>query len=395
MARRAAFLLPLLTLTALPAPAEAQGGEVYERVVEKLGSRFHDLEWRRETLPRIAARLRPQARASATAEEERAVIQYLLEQVPSSHTALYSEATWRRLFDDLANRRRPTLGLELVHLEEGFFVHTLLEGGPAAEAGVLSGDRVLTVDGLPPEKSPRLDWRSDDASLPDPPVHALRCSAGEEVVLELERHPGLRLGVRLRARVLSSLEASLATARVQEVEGRRVAWFHLRMVHSRQTDKVLRQLLIGRFAEAEALVLDLRGRGGSASMAQRLLALFDGPGAVWTRPVVALVDGATRSAKEVLAWELRERGIARLIGERTAGAVIPATFARVAPDAILMFPSTTLGAYTERLEGKGVEPDVLVRAAGPWSAGADPILEAGLQEAARLAATASRRSRSG
>ncbi len=41
-----------------------------------------------------------------------------------------------------------------------------------------------------------------------------------------------------------------------------------------------------------------------------------------------------------------------------------------------MFPSFTLGEYTEKLELKGgVEPDIFVERAGPYSAGKDPILE--------------------
>ena len=61
--------------------------------------------------------------------------------------------------------------------------------------------------------------------------------------------------------------------------------------------------------------------------------------------------------------------------------VIPATFADVGYDTILMFPSFKLPRYTDLLEGKPVEPDVFVERAGPFSAGNDPILKAGLAEA--------------
>jgi carboxyl-terminal processing protease len=98
---------------------------------------------------------------------------------------------------------------------------------------------------------------------------------------------------------------------------------------------------------------------------------------VWRRPLVALVDGGTRSAKEVIADRLLEMTAAVVVGEQTAGAVIPATFEEVGGGAVLMFPSTRLGAYTEKLEGVGVSPDVEVRDRLPFSAGADPILEEG------------------
>jgi hypothetical protein len=50
-----------------------------------------------------------------------------------------------------------------------------------------------------------------------------------------------------------------------------------------------------------------------------------------------------------------------------------------------MYPAFPLGKYTEQIEGKGVAPDVQADAAGPYSAGADPIREAGLKKAAELA----------
>jgi carboxyl-terminal processing protease len=102
------------------------------------------------------------------------------------------------------------------------------------------------------------------------------------------------------------------------------------------------------------------------------------------KPVVALIDRQSRSAKDVLAYELKKTGIARLVGEPTAGAVIPASFADVGYDTILMFPSFKLPRYTDLLESKPTTPDVYVERAGPLSAGADPILEAGLTEIVKL-----------
>jgi C-terminal processing protease CtpA/Prc len=84
----------------------------------------------------------------------------------------------------------------------------------------------------------------------------------------------------------------------------------------------------------------------------------------------------------VLAFEIRRRKAGALIGERTAGAVIPATFTKVGPDDVLMFPSFTLGNYTEWVEGTGVEPDVAVEVDYRYSAGRDAILEAALAELA-------------
>jgi Peptidase family S41/Protein of unknown function (DUF620) len=125
-----------------------------------------------------------------------------------------------------------------------------------------------------------------------------------------------------------------------------------------------------------------KGAGGKS-----LQPIFRLPGAIHPlkKPIVALTDRQSRSAKDALAYEFKQRHLATLVGEQTAGAVIPASFAPVGGKTMLMFPSFTLGEYTAKLELKGgVAPDVFVERAGPYSAGHDPIFERGRQELANL-----------
>jgi hypothetical protein len=73
------------------------------------------------------------------------------------------------------------------------------------------------------------------------------------------------------------------------------------------------------------------------------------------------------------------------VGEASAGAVIPASFADVGFDSVLMFPAMRLPRYTDLLELKPVEPDVPAVRPALFAAGRDEILEAGVTEALRLA----------
>jgi hypothetical protein len=68
---------------------------------------------------------------------------------------------------DLAGRRYPTVGFQLIQINSKYYAFTVLEAGPGARAGVLPWDRIVTIDGLVPEESPRVDWRSDDAYIGD------------------------------------------------------------------------------------------------------------------------------------------------------------------------------------------------------------------------------------
>jgi carboxyl-terminal processing protease len=172
--------------------------------------------------------------------------------------------------------------------------------------------------------------------------------------------------------------------------GRSFGYLHFWYVHLLGVPELLKEKLQGEFSACDGLIIDLRGRGGNAFAISKIVALLQADRATKNRPIVALVDRQSRSAKDVLAYEFKSRGIARLVGEPTAGAVIPASFADVGHDSVLMFPTFRLPRYTDLLEFKPVQPDVSIERAGPFSAGKDPILEAGLAEVLRLTKTSSK-----
>jgi len=316
------------------------------------------------------------AEASTDAAQQRAVVRDFLAEIPSSHLALYSRETHASLMAELACAARPTFGFQLTRVGDGFFVDWLYEGGPAQRAGLRRGDRVIEIDGRAPVDCPRLDWSSDDAALPDPPQHALLCDRGDEVELWVERAHGLRSRGRVTAALYSGCDAARASARVVNEKGR-FGYVHLWFIAAPDAGNLIRELLADEFADCDGLLLDLRGRGGVASEIRRVTRLLAADGE-WGRPVVLLTDAGTRSAKEVIAHEMQRTGDALVVGETTAGAVIPASFEHVGQDGVLMYPRRSLGRHTSLLEGRGVQPDVLVERPFEYSNGADPILEAGI-----------------
>jgi len=160
---------------------------------------------------------------------------------------------------------------------------------------------------------------------------------------------------------------------------------HFWHVHLAGVPELLKSAFDDELSRCDALVVDLRGRGGNGMAIARIVDVLKTDHEKRHRPIVALIDRQSRSAKDVLAYEFKNKGVATLVGEPTAGAVIPASFADVGHETILMFPSFKLPRYTDLLEHKPVDPDVLVTRAGPLSAGDDPILKAGVAEAAKRA----------
>lgn len=367
---RAAAALSLLS--ALPAVA-SDDADLLERVEQILSRHFYDAEVR-ERVPALVEAARLELEPGDGERRQREVAFAMLEQLGVSHLGLLSKSTHKRMFDELWRRRHPTLGFELLDLDGRYYVINVLEGGPAEQAGLPAGVRVSTLGGKAPAESGLLDFRTDDAALPDPPQHYVLAAAGDCVTVEFQSGPESEAeSVRVCATEYSAFEAFLESAGVREISGRRIAYAHLWYVHMAGVAPTLEGWFGEELAEAEAFVFDLRGRGGSAVVVDRILELF-GAGRAWDKPVIAVVDVRSRSAKDVLAYELKERGLAVLVGERTAGAVIPAMFSEVGDDTYLMFPARTLGEYTELLEGVGVEPHVVVDRGKTPRLG-DPILD--------------------
>lgn len=356
---------------------------LFDRATAVLAERYFDRAFRDRALVDLIARYRPAAVAAATAAEERAVLHALLAEVPASHLALLSAATHARFEAELAGRRTPMFGCALLQRGGRFFVDSVYEGGAAHAAGLRAGEEVLSIDGVPVGASERLDWRSDDAHLADPPVHDLLAADGEVATFAIAGAPPRT--VTLLATRWSALQASEASVRSLHVRGRTLLHVHLWFVFHARAGRLVTTAL-REHADAEGLVLDLRGRGGSALECAAIVRAV-GDAANRGVPTVALVDGRTRSAKEVVAADLSQRALATLVGERTAGAVLPASFAPLGDGAVLMLPEGRLGAHSNRLEGHGVEPDVAVAVPIPPRPGEDPVLRVGIDTLVRLLET--------
>jgi carboxyl-terminal processing protease len=363
------------------------GGTLLENVAAVLQRKYYDKSFATGALPGLVSRYTEKAKSATTLREQRMVVQEFLSHIPASHLGLISKQTYRYIFNDLYGRAYPTFGFQLVAINGKFYAFSVLEGGPAARAGLVAWDRIVSIDETAVEQSARLDWRSDDAYIPDardPAVHYLTAATGDSVRLRIERRRGKFLQLTVTAENYSALAAARASVRLYKEGDHTFGYLHFWYVHMTGVPELLTEKLNGEFSTCDGVIIDLRGRGGNGQAISKILDVLRARNAANRLAVVALVDRQSRSAKDVLAYELKKNGLARLVGEPTAGAVIPATFADVGHETILMFPSFKLPRYTDLLELKPVTPDVAVERAGPLSAGDDPILKAGLAEAAKL-----------
>ncbi|WP_055599341.1 S41 family peptidase [Streptomyces aureus] len=234
-------------------------------------------------------------------------------------------------------------------------------GGPAERAGLRAGDRLVSVDGRP----------VDGLSVSEV-VALLRGDGvpGSSVALRVER------GRAAWTRTLHRARLATDPVTVRRLDDGtlliRVAAF-TKGAGTRVRDAV-------RAAPAGAgVLLDLRGNAGglvaeaavaaSAFLDGGLVATYDVEGeqrAVYAegggdtgRPLVALVDGGTMSAAELLTGALQDRGRAVTVGSRTFGkgsVQMPSAL----PDGSVA--ELTVGHYRtpagHAVDGRGITPDV-------------------------------------
>ncbi|MFB7454814.1 S41 family peptidase [Streptomyces sp. NPDC056194] len=243
----------------------------------------------------------------------------------------------------------------------GVRVTRVQAGGPAGKAGLRVGDRLVSVDGRP----------VDGLSVSEV-VSLLRGDGvpGSSVVLGVERGRAAWTQPLRRARLATD---PVTVRRLDDGAVLiRVAAF-TKGVGTRVRDAV-------RAAPAGAgVLLDLRGNSGglvaeaavaaSAFLDGGLVATYDVEGeqrAVYAegggdtgRPLVALIDGGTMSAAELLTGALQDRGRAVTVGSRTFGkgsVQMPSAL----PDGSVA--ELTVGHYRtpagHAVDGRGITPDL-------------------------------------
>jgi carboxyl-terminal processing protease len=348
-----------------------------------------DVDW-----PGMRDRFAPQAEAAVTPEAASAAINAMLGTLGASHTRHFTsqQPAYYQLLDIFAvghlgrqikgvfpggQVQYSGIGVFTRELAGKVFAGGVIDGGPAHRAGVLVGDEIVAVDGAP--------------------FHPIRSFAGRaerpvRLTLRRERSgPTTDLTVvPTRIRPNEFFAAALSdSVRIIYEDDVRIGYvrpwsYAMPDYHHR----LLRALARGPLHDAEALILDLRDGWGGAR--PDYLDVFvpgapivtrigrDGRDEIenfrWRRPVVALINGGTRSGKEILAYGLKRHRLGTLVGSRTAGAVLAARAFMLRDHSLLLVAVTDVLVDGERLEGQGVAPDVEVPFQLPYAQGHDPQL---------------------
>ncbi|QEV18360.1 PDZ domain-containing protein [Streptomyces alboniger] len=276
--------------------------------------------------------------------------------------AVYSHGEYRE-FEQALDGAYTGVGLWARRAADGRIeVSRVQKHGPAERAGIREGDRLRSIDGERVTGRPVTEV-----------VGLLRGTrAGTPVRL------GLARGTRAWSETLHRARLSTDSVTVTELRGGAVL---IKVAAFTKGSGEAVRTAVREAPEGAGILLDLRGNSGglvseavtasSALVDGGLVATYDVRGEQKAlharrggdtgRPVVALVDGGTMSAAELLTGALQDRGRAVVVGSRTFGKGSVQMPSRL-PDGSVA--ELTVGHYRtpsgRAVDGRGITPDLEV-----------------------------------
>jgi len=244
------------------------------------------------------------------------------------HSVYFSTTEFRKLKEDQSSSFYG-IGVQILRHDDGVYIQSVVQGTPAARAGLRYGDRIVEVDG----KDAR-DWSSDEVSK------NVRGERGKEVLLKVER-AGEEAAVNVKI-VRDSVP--LPSIRNAFMLGSTTGYVGLVGGFQHTSDDELREAIASLKKDGmRQMVLDLRNNPGglldqaidvSSEFLPRDKVIVSVKGrseynepAIYKSngtdpeelPLVVLINRNTASASEIVAGAIQDHGRGLVVGETSFG----------------------------------------------------------------------------
>jgi carboxyl-terminal processing protease len=342
---------------------------VFDEVAGIVAEHFYDKQFDVDAWQLKVEEYRPRAVAATTRDQFAETINELLSSLNTSHTRYFSSNEPRRyqllgVFSELYGLDQEDLfvydgiGIETKKIADEVYVSAVFDGLPADQAGLLFGDQILAVDGMPFH-----------------PIRSFAGKVGAPVAMKIRRR-GREQSVTVTVGELDGrtmFETALAASQqVFEKNGKRIGYLHVWSYAGSKYQELIRSAILwDDLSQCDALILDLRNGWGGADV--NYLNLFRKPilnvestsrsgqprnySGVWGKPVALLTNGGSTSGKELFAFGFKKLKLGKIFGETTAGAVVAGRCFLLGNRDVLYLAVNDVHVDGLRLEGRGVDSD--------------------------------------
>lgn len=339
------------------------------------------------------------AMSAKTNEEFHAVLNQMLGELNQSHFSIYTQASE----SELTKCNDGIIGAEVKFLDTKVVINRIETNSPSEKAGLKMGFEIVKINNreiaeilLPVETSFTGRKLSENLkrTYRERVINRSLCGKPEtnvtvEALNKQNKAQSFSLTRVAFKGEIEKVAEGLPPFKLQ-FEAKRlesnIGYISFNVWLPKQANRVRDAIVSMR--DTKGIIIDLRNNsGGQGNLVNTVGgALFSdrvsfgktktrfGGGDFWVIPqskifsgkIVILTNNGTGSTSEIFAGGMKDLGRAEIIGERTAGAVLPATIEKLPTGANFMYaiadyrtPSGIL------LEGRGVEPDVEVKLTRP------------------------------
>jgi carboxyl-terminal processing protease len=418
------FAAPLATAQD-PLPA-GMALATFDTVWARVNRTYYDTAFLNTRWIALRDSLRPVAAQAKSNDELRGTLQVMLGGIGTSHFGIITRESSPALNADeaIASANPGAIGLQMRAIGDQLVASRVEEGSPAWRAGLRPGMSIIkigntvvatTMQQVQAIANPDVRKQTMMGVVMQANTRVNR-APGDSIAIDFGSGPRYVVAEKAPGQMSKFGNLPPMSTRVEayerRVDGKRIGVIAFSVWMPTAVAQI--DSAVDRFRDADGIIFDVRGNpGGVAGMVggvaghvvdsqyvvgtliQRgaTLSLRANPRRVSTKaervtpfagPVAVLIDPLSASASEFFAAGLQGWGRARVFGETSAGASVPALMGRLPNDDVLLHAiADHKDSKGRRVEGVGVIPDeVTPLKAASLAAGRDDALDAALRWAA-------------
>jgi carboxyl-terminal processing protease len=292
-------------------------------------------------------------------------IRGMVSEVGDPYTAYYTDNEFNTFTDGIQGNYAG-VGIYLQKIGGRLLVESVLDKTPAAKAGVLAGDEILTVNG-----------------------ENIEALTVDQAAGKFEGVPGAKLDIKVK-RNNRTMDFIVALAEIQAMPldslmlDNSIGYINLYTFSDQSPATFRKELETLDDRGMKGLILDLRDNpGGYLQAAIDIAGMFIGKGtavnivdrtgnkqaitvngAKWQKPMIVLVNNGTASAAEILTAAVQDYGVAKVLGTKTYGkGVIQQVEPLKAGGVLKMTVEEYFSPLMHKINQQGIKPDMDVQGA--------------------------------